>query len=72
MSLASMTELPPLLISPTQLAKFLTGKSLRILDATWFLPVPGGVRRNAHAEFLRGPRLPGALFWDVDAGATPG
>ena len=72
MSLASMTELPPLLISPTQLAKFLTGKSLRILDATWFLPVPGGVRRNAHAEFLRGPRLPGALFWDVDAVATRG
>ncbi|WFD27798.1 hypothetical protein MNAN1_002803 [Malassezia nana] len=73
MSLNATAQLPPLLISPKQLASLLQGpKPLRILDATWFLPMPGATPRHAHAEFLQGPRLPGALFWDVDAVTTRG
>ncbi|CCV00628.1 unnamed protein product [Malassezia sympodialis ATCC 42132] len=73
MSLHATAHLPPLLISPKQLASLLQGpRPLRILDATWFLPMPGAAPRHAHAEFLRGPRVPGALFWDVDAVATRG
>lgn len=42
-------------------------RPLRILDATWFMP---NVPRDASAEYRAGPRLPGALFWDVDRVAT--
>ncbi|KAI3623954.1 hypothetical protein CBS14141_003653 [Malassezia furfur] len=73
MSLQSQAALPPLLITTKQLAGLLSAqKPLRILDATWFLGMPGQPPRNAHAEFLRGPRIPGAQFWDVDKVATVG
>ena len=73
MSLSSSASLPPLMISPRQLAAKLNSKqSLCILDATWFLNMPNAPVRNAYKEYLKGPRIPGALFWDVDAVSTKG
>ena len=73
MSLSAAAALPPLLITPKQLAARIASKqSLCILDATWFLRMPNAPVRNAHAEYLQGPRVPGSLFWDVDAVATTG
>lgn len=47
----------------------------RLLDATWYLPnspfaAPPG-SGGAEDEFRRGPRLPGASFFDLDAVSTP-
>lgn len=73
MSLAAGATLPPLLISPKQLSGLIhAAHPLRILDATWFLAQAGASVRNGYAEYLRGPRIPGALFWDVDQVATRG
>lgn len=48
---------------------------LRLVDATWYLPnSPFAAPESsggAQAEFLAGPRLPGSVFFDVDAVATP-
>ncbi|EPQ31998.1 uncharacterized protein PFL1_00196 [Pseudozyma flocculosa PF-1] len=63
----------PLVVSPKYLSPLLqdasSSNAVRVLDATWFMP---NVQRNARDEFQRGPRLPGALFWDVDKVATTG
>ncbi|CAE8683410.1 unnamed protein product [Polarella glacialis] len=50
--------------------------NLRIVDATWFLPnspfaAPQG-SKGAAGDYLAGPRLPGAVFFDIDAVATHG
>ncbi|KAL4399098.1 thiosulfate sulfurtransferase [Malassezia pachydermatis] len=34
--------------------------------------MPGQPARDGHKEFLQGPRLPGALFWDIDNIVTRG
>ncbi|WFD43794.1 hypothetical protein MPSI1_002458 [Malassezia psittaci] len=73
MSLRSQAALPPLLLSAKELAKLVgSANPPRILDATWCLPVPGQPARDAHAEYLKGPRIPRALFWDVNKIATIG
>ncbi|WFC99825.1 hypothetical protein MYAM1_002571 [Malassezia yamatoensis] len=73
MSLQSQAALPPLLLSAKELAKLVSSANPpRILDATWCLPVPGQPARDAHAEYLKGPRIPHALFWDVNKIATIG
>ncbi|WFD31145.1 hypothetical protein MSPP1_002179 [Malassezia sp. CBS 17886] len=73
MSLAQNARTPPMVLSVKQLAGLLAGPNPpRILDATWFLNMPNQPPRNGHAEYLHGPRLPGALFWDVDAITTRG
>jgi len=45
-------------------------QTLRVVDATWYLPnspfaAPEG-SEGAQAEYLAGPRLPGAVFFDID------
>ncbi|PKI82430.1 hypothetical protein MVES1_003466 [Malassezia vespertilionis] len=73
MSLAAHTAIPPLLLSATQLSGLLkSADPPRILDATWFLNMPNQAPRSGHAEYLHGPRIPGALYWDVDLVATRG
>jgi len=61
------------LVSPAWVVEGLKAGNprLRIVDATWFLPnspfacpVEGA---SAEALFARGPRLPGASFFDLDA-----
>ena len=42
-------------------------KSVRILDASFFLPKAG---QNAYANYLK-ERIPGALFFDIDKCARP-
>lgn len=66
------SDAAPLVLSPKQLADLLAGANQaaerpRILDATWFMP---NVKRDARKEFEIGPRIPGAVFWDVDQVAT--
>lgn len=62
----------PLVIAPKALASLIDSYSkLRILDATWFMPNTNPPR-NAFDEFEAGPRLPKALFWNVDKVATVG
>lgn len=57
-----------MLLSPRQLSALLTsGKSVSILDATWFMP---NSPRNALQEF-RAKRVPGAQFLDLDIVASP-
>lgn len=48
---------------------------LRLVEATWYLPnspfaAPEG-SEGPQAEFMAGPRLPGAGFFDIDGVATP-
>jgi len=50
-------------------------RDLRVVDATWYLPnspfaAPEG-SGGAAADFDAGPRLPGAVFFDIDGVATP-
>ncbi|SNX81361.1 related to 3-mercaptopyruvate sulfurtransferase [Melanopsichium pennsylvanicum] len=66
----------PLVIAPKALASLIEknkedSDKLRILDATWFMPNLNPPR-DAFEEFKAGPRLPKALFWDVDKIATVG
>lgn len=66
----------PLVIAPKALASLIESNKeadnmLRILDATWFMPNTNPPR-NAFEEYKRGPRLPNALFWNVDKVATTG
>lgn len=74
MSLSAAASLPPLLISTKQLASLLTSSTrpLRVLDATWYLNMPDQPKRDGRTDFLKGPRVPGSLFWDVEAVATRG
>ncbi|KAH7911220.1 Rhodanese-like protein [Hygrophoropsis aurantiaca] len=63
---------PPLLLSPSQLRGLLPSDNaksgtLRILDATWFMP---NSPRNPHEEFIQ-KRISGANFLDLDKVASP-
>jgi len=49
-------------------------KNLRIIDATWYLPnspyaAPEG-SKGTEADYMQGPRIPQALFFDVDGVST--
>jgi thiosulfate/3-mercaptopyruvate sulfurtransferase len=51
------------MISVVALEDRLASGSVRLVDATWFLPDSG---RDAWAEYMAG-HLPGAVFFDIDA-----
>lgn len=51
------------LVSPLWIAERRADPSLRLLDASWYLPQTG---RNAKAEYAAG-HIPGASFFDLDA-----
>jgi thiosulfate/3-mercaptopyruvate sulfurtransferase len=38
-----------------------------VIDSSWHLPTTG---RDARAEYVRGPRIPTAVFWDIDSVAS--
>ncbi|KAI9217909.1 Rhodanese-like domain-containing protein [Blastocladiella britannica] len=64
----------PTLVQPAALAAILrtaAPSTVRVLDATWHLPVPGRPVRNGRAEFCAGPRLPHARFFDIDRLGDP-
>ena len=64
-----MTSFPPL-VSTDWLAAHLGDASLRVLDASWYLPTAG---RDPRAEHVAG-HVPGAAFFDLDEAsdhATP-
>lgn len=52
-----------LLVTPGWLAERLGDPSVRIVDASWYLPAQN---RDAKAEFLAG-HIPGAVHFDIDA-----
>jgi thiosulfate/3-mercaptopyruvate sulfurtransferase len=58
-----MKEPLPPLVSTDWLAGRLGRSGLRVLDASWYLPVSG---RDARAEYREG-HVPGARFFDLDA-----
>jgi thiosulfate/3-mercaptopyruvate sulfurtransferase len=66
MSVRASVEVP-MVLGPKQVQERMQRGHVRLLDATWFMP---NVERNARQEFQRGPRIPGASFWDVDRIAT--
>eukprot|EP00434_Breviolum_minutum_P036879 symbB.v1.2.032691.t2/scaffold3956.1/size49429/4 len=50
-------------------------RPLKLVEATWYLPnspfaAPEG-SEGPQAEFMAGPRIPGAGFFDIDGVATP-
>lgn len=51
------------IVDTAWLADRLGDKTLRIVDATWYMP---GSPRKGQDDFLAG-HIPGAVFWDVDA-----
>lgn len=53
----------PTLVTTEWLAAHLGGPDLRVVDATWFLPV---LKRDAGAEY-RTAHVPGAVYFDIDA-----
>lgn len=57
----------PLIIPPT--SPLLSHPDVVILDASWLYEPPP--HRDAHAEYLRGPRFPNARWWDLDAISEP-
>jgi thiosulfate/3-mercaptopyruvate sulfurtransferase len=61
-----MTQLPPL-VSTDWLAERLGDASLRVIDASWYLPTSG---RDARGEYADG-HIPGAVFMDLDAVSDP-
>jgi thiosulfate/3-mercaptopyruvate sulfurtransferase len=63
----SAAEPLPALVSTAWLAERLERESLRVLDASWYLPSQG---RHAAAEYAAG-HIPGALFFDLDAVSDP-
>lgn len=73
MSSKATTEPVPLILAPKDVQDLIRANqardssSLRILDATWFMP---NVQRNAQKEFESGPRIPNSSFWNVDKVAT--
>ena len=50
------------LISTDKLAEGLNDTSLRIVDASWYLPA---MNRNGRAEY-NNAHIPGAVYWDID------
>ncbi|MEE8333231.1 MAG: 3-mercaptopyruvate sulfurtransferase [Alphaproteobacteria bacterium] len=56
-------ELPTPLVTTDWLADHLDNPTLRIADASWYLPQMG---RDGHAEYDAG-HIPGAVYWDIDA-----
>ncbi|ORZ33517.1 Rhodanese-like domain-containing protein [Catenaria anguillulae PL171] len=57
----------PMLLNPTTLHSFLRTTpptKLTVLDTTWHLPTAG--RPPALSEYLAGPRIPTARFFDLD------
>lgn len=72
MTTKATPEPVPLILAPKDVQELIGSNaknpsSIRILDATWFMP---NVKRNARKEFEVGPRIPNAIFWDVDKVAT--
>ena len=57
----------PLILPPT--SPLLSQPDAVILDASWLYQPPPG--RNAYEEFKRGPRFPGARWWDLDEVSEP-
>jgi thiosulfate/3-mercaptopyruvate sulfurtransferase len=55
------------IVSRQWLAEHLRDRDLVIIDASWHLPTAG---RNARDEFTS-KHIPGAQFYDLDAGANP-
>jgi hypothetical protein len=43
-------------------------KTTKVLDVSWHMP---NSSRNPTQEYLAGPRIPGALRWDLDKIANP-
>ena len=50
------------LISTDKLAEGLNDTSLRIVDASWYLPA---MNRNGRTEY-NNAHIPGAVYWDID------
>ncbi|KAA0165213.1 hypothetical protein FNF28_03494 [Cafeteria roenbergensis] len=69
-ALSSSAASASALISPEALRSALAGRAAApvVLDASYFLPAAG---RNARGEYAATARIPGAVFWDLDAIATP-
>lgn len=48
---------------------------LKLVDATWYLPgspfAPPEGSEGAQSDYMKGPRLPGSVFFDIDAVSTP-
>jgi thiosulfate/3-mercaptopyruvate sulfurtransferase len=63
-----MSDHPTPLVTTRWLAAHLGEPGIRILDASWYLPVSG---RDAPAEFIAG-HIPGAGFFDLDAMSNRG
>jgi thiosulfate/3-mercaptopyruvate sulfurtransferase len=55
------------LVSTAWLAENLSARNVTIIDASWHLPT---AKRDAKAEFAA-KHIPGARFYDLDAGADP-
>ena len=53
---------PTTLVSTTWLADHLADPTLRVLDASWYLP---GQNRDPRAEYVAA-HIPGARFFDID------
>ena len=53
---------PKALIEPSQLSNLIEGDSLKIIDASYYLP---SSKRNARREF-EDCHIPGAVFFDID------
>ncbi len=58
---------PDALVETDWLAQRLDDPSIRIVDATWFMP---NVDRSAKDE-VAARHIPGAVYWDIDAIADP-
>ena len=56
------------LISTDKLAEGLNDTSLRIVDASWYLPA---MNRNGRTEY-NNAHIPGAVYWDIDQIADQG
>jgi thiosulfate/3-mercaptopyruvate sulfurtransferase len=57
----------PALVATAWLAGRLRDPAVRIVDASWYLPNAG---RTGRADY-ESRRIPGAVFWDIDAIADP-
>ena len=58
---------PDALVDTEWLAQHLGSPGVRIVDATWYLPAAGRSGREDYDQ----RRIPGAVFWDIDAIADP-
>jgi len=68
MPVSAVTSSLSPLVSVDALRARLGSADLRLVDASWHLPAAG---RDAAREFAE-TRLPGAVFFDIDAHAAPG